>query len=548
VALLVVPPPDVEPWPSLGKQVCDFLEDRSVFGPGSFQGEPYRLSPEFRAAIYRAYEVYPAGHELAGRRRFKRVGISVRKGLAKTEWAAELVFAELHPEGPVRCDGFDAAGQPVGRPVVRPYIPMLSVTVEQVEELAFGTLLYICQECDDADLFDAGLERVIRLSPHGREDGRAVPLSQSPGAREGARTTMQLFDEPHRLYQPMHRAAHKTMDANLPKRPLEDPWALYVGTAGEPGQQSIAEDLHAEAEAIRDGLITDPRLFYFYRWADGVYDLDDKAERLTAIREATGPPGEFGPGQYEDIAEQWDRPTADPSYLERVWLNRWRRSRDQVFDAARLVELRVPEQLEAGAFVVGGFDGARFRDSTAIVLTEVPSGRQQLVALWERPADLHPDAGWEAPELEVFEAWAWVLDTFEVWRVYGDPPHWTESYAGWAGRWPDVFVEWWTNRHRAMAFAVKEYREGMSSGAVTHVHRPHPYDVAFERHLTAAARRVVNIFDDAGQQLFLMGKPPDGRKIDAAMAGCLSWQAYLEAVKSGAKPRPRTLAVPRRIR
>jgi hypothetical protein len=89
VALLVVPPPDVDPWPSLGRQVCEFLEDRSVFGPGSFQGEPYRLSPEFRAAIYRAYEVYPAGHELAGRRRFKRVGISVRKGLAKTEWGAD---------------------------------------------------------------------------------------------------------------------------------------------------------------------------------------------------------------------------------------------------------------------------------------------------------------------------------------------------------------------------------------------------------------------------------------------------------------------------
>jgi hypothetical protein len=111
-----------------------------------------------------------------------------------------------------------------------------------------------------------------------------------------------------------------------------------------------------------------------------------------------------------------------------------------------------------------------------------------------------------------------------------------------------VFVEWWTNRIRAMAFAVREYREGMASGACTHAYQSTELDGAFERHLAAAARRYVNIFDDVGQQMFVMGKPPDGRKIDAAMAGCLSWQCYLDAVKSGAKPRPRVITIPRRIR
>jgi hypothetical protein len=32
--------------------------------------------------------------------------VSVRKGLAKTEKLAQLTLAELHPDGPVRCDGF----------------------------------------------------------------------------------------------------------------------------------------------------------------------------------------------------------------------------------------------------------------------------------------------------------------------------------------------------------------------------------------------------------------------------------------------------------
>lgn len=185
MATLVVPRFDPEaPWPTLGPLVCDLIEERMIFGPGSLQGEPAVLDDDKRAAIYSFYEVYPQGHKYAGRRRYKRCGYSVRKGLAKTELGAWIVEAELHPEGPVRCDGFDANGQPVGRPVVAPYIPMLAVTVDQVEELMYGALVYMLTEGPDADLFDVTNERAIRLGPNGRADGKAVPLANSPGARD----------------------------------------------------------------------------------------------------------------------------------------------------------------------------------------------------------------------------------------------------------------------------------------------------------------------------------------------------------------------------
>ena len=222
--------------------MCDFIESRAIFGPGDLMGEPAVISPEKRAIIYRAYEVYPKRHRLAGRRRFKRVGWSVRKGLAKTELLGWVCYAELHPEGPVRCDGFDADGDPVGRPVSSPYIPMLAYNKDQVEELAFGVLSAICAEGPDADLFDCSLERIMRLSRNGRDDGKAVPLAQSPNARDGARTTFQAFDEPHRMYMPRILEAHQTMNNNLPKRPMADAWSFYVGTAGQVGQGSIAEE------------------------------------------------------------------------------------------------------------------------------------------------------------------------------------------------------------------------------------------------------------------------------------------------------------------
>lgn len=560
MGLLAVPPLDDEPWPTLGPQICDFLHERSIYGPGSLKGEPYRITPEWRALIYRMYEVYPRKvrrplpggkdvsvekHQFAGRRRFKRFGVSVRKGLAKTEAEAEIVYVELHPDGPVRCDGFDSRSNPVGRPVRDPYIPMLAFTVDQVEELAYGALYVICTEGPDADLFDCTNERIIRLSATGRADGKAVPLANSPNARDGARTTLQAFDEPHRLYTPRVVQAHEVMVANLEKRVAEDPWGLYVGTAGEPGQGSIAEGLHQEAEQISRGEIEEPQLGYFYRFASPGFDMDSLDSRVEAVADATGPTGEFGPGQFRSIAKQWDRPKADKQYLERVWLNRWVRSHAQAFDVNRWGKIAVPQPIPAGAFVAAGFDGARFRDSTGIVLTDIETGRQQAWAVWERPLDVDE---WEVPESEVTAAWEQIRERFQLWRCYGDPPHWTETFGSWAARWPDQFEEWWTARPRQMAYAIREYREGMDSGAITHTARPdNKTDEAFDRHIAAAGRKDVKIFDDDGRQLHILQKMHPDRKFDLAMCGVLSWKARLDAVKSGARPRAQFVA-PMRIR
>ena len=541
--LLVVPGADAEPWPTLGKGVCDLIEDRAVYGPGSLQGNDYRIDPEFRSFIYRAFEVYPKGHPWAGRRRFKRVGLSVRKGLAKTEKQALLAFCELHPEGPTRFDGWDAHGVPVGRPVRAPYIPMLAVSVEQVEELAYGALSYIVTEGPDADLFDVSLERIMRMDERGRADGKAVPLANSPGARDGARTTMNCFDEPHRLFLSRQIAAHHTMDANLPKRPLDDPWSLYVGTAGEPGQKSVAEEIHAEALAIAAGKIDRPDLFYLYRTDDGSHDLDDKEQRVEAIAEATGLAGEWGPGQFDEIASKWDRPAADKAFLERVWLNRWRKSGSQAFDMRKVQDLAAEGAIPEGAVITAGFDGARFRDATALVITGVDSGQQMLLGCWERPDNLDE---WEIPEDEVTDLVDDMMGRYDVWRMYCDPPHWTETVASWAAKYPNRVLEWHTVRKRQMADAVRAYTEAIDSGIVTFAENP--WRETLFRHMGHAARRELHLLDDAGQPLWVMQKQ-DGRledKFDAAMASCLSWQACLDARRAGAKPRPKAW-LPRQI-
>lgn len=536
MSTLIVPPLDAEPWPTLGPQVAALIEDCAIFGPGSLKGQPARLDAEKRAVLYRLYEVYPKGHVLAGRRRFKRGSISWRKGLAKTEFMAWVAFAELHPDGPVRCDGFDAQGEPVGRPVVDPYIPMLAVTAEQVEELAYGALYVMCTEGPDADLFDATNERIVRLSPSGRADGKAVPLSNSPGARDGARTTFQCFDEPHRLYLPRAKAAHETMVANLEKRVLEDPWGLYVGTAGELGQGSIAEGIHDEALLIDRGEVDEPQLFHFHREAGGSYDLSKRSDVVRAVTEATGPVGEYGPGQFESIARQWERPAADKALLERLWLNRWVKSSQQAFDPGRWSELGLPGSIPNGSVVTAGFDGSRFRDATAIVITEVESGRQELWALWERPLDADE---WEVPVRELTESVEWLFESMSVVRMYCDPYSLEESIASWRGRWPRAVKEWRTSVTHDVVHAIRAYREAITAGEVHWSEGDSQHD-ELARHIAAAGRKNVNVTDADGQRLFVLDKIHPDRKFDAAMAALLSWEARRDAIAAGVSTVPKS--------
>src|SRR5690606_3525133 len=131
---------------------------------------------------------------------------------------------------PVRCIGWEN-GEPIGGPVRDPYIPLVAYTEEQSDELAYGALKAILERSPIADQFDIGLERIMRKGG----DGKAVSLSGSPNARDGARTTFQVADETHWWTLPKLKAAHQTMLANLPKRRLADAWAIEVTTAFEPG-------------------------------------------------------------------------------------------------------------------------------------------------------------------------------------------------------------------------------------------------------------------------------------------------------------------------
>jgi len=523
MTVLMVPTLEEQPWPTLGIQVGRWIEDNLVFGPGDLRGLPARLDAEKRGLIARMYEIFPQGHPQEGRRRFRRCAISVRKGMGKTELAAWIAAAELHPNAPVRCIGWDDDGEPIGGGVTDPYIPLVAVTEEQSDELAYGALRSILSESPVADDFDIGLERIMRK--HG--DGKAISLASSPDARDGARTTFEVVDESHRWTLPRLKQAHRTMMANLPKRKISDAWMLEVTTAPSPGEGSVAEDTMDYARQVADGKIADSRLFFYHRQASDKHDLETPEGIRAAVIEASGPVAEWS--DIDGICEQWRDPTADRTYLERVWLNRLVRSSDKAFDTERWKALVVSNtSIPDGSMITLGFDGARYRDSTALVATHIVSGYQWLVGLWEHP---HGIEEWEVPQHEVNEALAECFRRWDVWRMYADPPYWETHIASWAGEYGgDRVMEWWTNRMKAMAYALRSFSNAIQSGELTH-----DGSAGLTRHIGNACRRTLTLRDEDDKPLWVIQKerPDSPHKIDAAMAGCLSWEARCDALASG---------------
>jgi hypothetical protein len=447
----------------------------------------------------------------------------------------------------VRCDGFDADGEPVGVPVSDPFIPMVAYTEEQTEELAYAALYVMVTEGPDGDLFDPGLDRIMRWGG----SGKAVPLASSPDSRDGARTTFQHFDETHRFTLPRHRGAHQTMLANIPKIMMFDPWSLETTTTYTPGEDSVAQGTHEFAELIAAGKSKDRTLFFFHREAAPRpdEDLTDDQQIRAAVREASGPSIAAWPdfeGQVDAIVSLYNAPDTDRAYWERVWLNRRVQAGRQAFSVDRWKELARPDQPlpPKGDKIVIGFDGAQFRDATALIATHLATGFQWSLGIWECPPGANDPGGegWECPEDEVDAVLIEAFGTWDVVRLYADPPYWEGMISRWKGRWGDKRVtEWWTNRLKAMAYSLKAYKGAMQSGALTH-----SGDLVYARHIANARRKILKMLDEQGQPLWVIEKErhQSPLSMDGSMAGCLSWEAYRDAIKAGLnKPKKKAAMV-----
>lgn len=181
---------------------------------------------------------------------------------------------------------------------------------------------------------------------------------------------------------------------------------------------------------------------------------------------------------------------------------------------------------EPGTAIALGFDGSDVDDWTAL-RAETRDGFQftprygpdRVPTIW-KPAD---SADGRVSREQVSVALAEVFDRFEVSRFYCDPPRWETDIEQWALTFgEDVVVEWPTYRPRPMHEALERFLTDLQAKRITHDGCP------LTASCMANARKLAKLSDR-----YLLGKPAQTQKIDAAMASVLAHEAAADARAAG---------------
>lgn len=529
-------PADPLPTVTLGWQIAHWIETLLCHGPGDVEGESITLDSDYLAATVRAYAV----DSQTGRRKIRRYILSRAKGRAKSEWAGFLGCAE--GLGPVVFDhwavrgetswwGYEfEKGEPVGRPVVRPFIRCLA-TEELQTGNTYDNIRYILTSekapiTSEISGIDAGLTRTFL--PQG---GEIRPSSAASASKDGGKETWACLDESHLYVLPELKAMAATVRRNLTKRGR---WSLETTTMFEKGAGSTAEETFT---AWEDGKLKRADVIFDHHEGPDpdTFDWDNDQALLAALAVAYAPAG------WVDLQSRLDEirdPTTAKADSVRFFLNRSHSAASDVTPADIWAKLKVDAQLEAGDQVTVGFDGSERRDSTAITIVRASDGLTVPGGLWERPPRVKE---WEVPRAEVAARIDEIFDTYRVVRMYCDPRYWESDIDGWAETHGKTVVLEVPNSdtRRAKAadrwealIAASTQRLATGQPAGSSLSLCHDGNDDMTRHVGNATR--VRLGGRAGQSgRWRPGKKTTNRKIDLLDAALLAHEARGDAIAAG---------------
>lgn len=498
------------PERTLGYQVAAWIEDHCAIPDGEFAGQPFVPSPEqvrFLAWFYALDD--------RGRFVFRRAQLVRPQKWGKGPLSAAMICAEA--SGPVLFDRWDRDCHPIGRPWPTPWIQVVAVSEDQTDNIWTALLPMIELGELKADIPDTGK---TRINVQGAASAGVIePVTSAAISRLGQRLTFAVHDETG--YWTRHNGGVKLADTQRRNLAGMGGRSIETTNAWDPADQSVAQTTF---EADLDDVLVD----YPLPPAGSVGAERQRRKVLRAVY--AGAPWVDLDRIDAEIEELLER---DPGQAERFFLNRVVSGQDRAFNLEAWRALADEgREIEPDRLVTLGFDGSIRNDSTGLVATDVETGHQVVVDVWERPSGRPDTDHWEVPVADVNIAIAQAFERWNVWRLYGDPPYWETPLDEWAGEYgDDRVIRWWTNRTKQMAYALKawsgDWREGVLS---------HDGDPRLERHIANAVRQPTKIRDEDGGWMWVIRKdgPKSPRKIDLAMAACLSWEARGDALRAGA--------------
>lgn len=508
-------------FPTLGYQAADYIEARCVIPDRDQVGDPFVLTDEQLRFLLWHYRIRPdvKQDDRTGGWRLPfyhhRGSQLVRpQKWGKGPFGSAVICNEA--DGPAVFDGWDADGQPVGRPWTTPLIQVTALAEDQTGNVWSALQPMIELGSIAADIPDTGLTR-INL-PGG---GRIEPVTSAAKTRLGQRVTFVLQDQTESwTKQNGGRALADNQRRNIAG--MGGRW-MSTPNAWDPTEESVAQwtSEHEHDGVYHDDVEPPENL-----------SIRNKRERRKALKHV------YGDAYWVDLdridAEIEALLPRDPAQAERWFLNRKQAEGAKAFDGAQWDSLADREHVvPAGARITVGIDGARFVDALAMIATEVKTGFQWPLGIWERPDQADDD--YEHPMDDVDAILADAMERYDVWRVYIDPGSSLGNITPLMEKWQGVYgirkvLPWLMNRLRATALAVASYRDAQGTGTLSH-----DGDPVFARHVKNATRRPTKMHDDDGVPLYVIGKdrPGSPRKIDAAAAGVLSWEARQDCIAAG---------------
>lgn len=421
-------------------------------------------------------------------------------------------------------------GEPMGMPRPTPLIEITAFS-EDATDNTHSALRPMIDEGPLHDVIPHTGEDFIRLPDlYGRgfdakNTCRINTVTSSPGSRLGGRVTFAPQDETG-IWIPSTKMVHlaDTQYRNLAGMGGR---ASLTTNAWDPGQQSVAQrEYESAATDVWRQFIQPPKNLSY----------TDKRERRKIHRAVYPEDTRRENGGHVDLdsieAEAADLVAKDPAQAARFFGNMLVSGSGKAFDLAAWEGLKkLDYHVAPAALVTLGFDGSYFRDATGIIATEIVTGYQWPLGLWERPLDLALDADWEVPRAEVDATVQLAFDSFRVFRMYCDPPYWETEVDAWAGRFGnDRVVKTRTNKWAWMARACAAFANAIGAGDISH-----SGDADYARHIGNAHRFELNMRDEEGRRMFVVVKerPESKAHIDLDVSGILSWQARLDALALG---------------
>jgi hypothetical protein len=566
--------------PTLGYGVIDWIEE-NLAHPAFVDVRRWKLYREVEDFILGFYVLDPRAPNpwyprVRGRRRIQRALLGRPRGFSKSPVLAALMIAESL--GPVVPAGWDAAGQPVGAPwsSIVPFLGQVTAVSEDQTKNTWRPLLRML----DGPVIDnypelEPLGTFVNLPGNGVIENRT-----SAGASiKGAPSQFVVLDQTEEW-----TASNGGVDladtirdnvAKVGGSSIESPNAFI------PGDGSVAEQSAAFAQSIAEGRSLNDGLLYDHREAPPDTEMYERESVTLGLRHAYGdasghpggcvihePPCPPGHVDLESLIQRiWD-PDYDPQKARANFLNQITHAGDSWMDRVTWssryafrdgMDPEVPPVADRDVVTLG-FDGSRGRakgkpDATALIGCRVHDGHLFEIEVWEAP-DSPEGRDWRPPIPVIEAAIARTFERFRVAAFYADPAKDWRSYVNsWEARYAaklhpapngrqvtstrDHPFEWWMTGGRTglIQRAIEQLEGAIRNGDMTH-----DGGYALTRHVLNARRRI-------RRNKLALAKENDysSKKIDAAVAAVLAWQARLDAVAAGIKQTEEFVA-PRRLR